>query len=100
MPRCGYENDQNGFKFIIKRNSITSDTANVTSNVTSTEDLNLTEKTILAILKAKPDASREELAEKASKTVRTVQRTLNSLRAKGYIEREGAKQNTVWKVKK
>lgn len=98
--KYSYENDQNGFKFIIKRNPITSDTTNVTSNVTSTEDLNLTEKTILAILKAKPDASREELAEKASKTVRTVQRTLNSLRDKGYIEREGAKQNTVWKVKK
>ena len=102
--KYSYENDQNGFKFIIKRNPITSDTANVTSDVTtdvtSEEGLNLTEKTILAILKAKPDVSREELAKKASKTVRTVQRTLNSLRDKGYIEREGAKQNTVWKVKK
>lgn len=102
--KYSYENDQNGFKFIIKRNLITSDTTNVTSNVTtdvsSTEGLNLTEKTILAILKVKPDTSREELAEKASKTVRTVQRTLNSLRDKGYIEREGAKQNTVWRVKK
>ena len=99
-----YENGQNGFKFIIKRKPIISDITNVTSdvttNVTSTEELNLTEKTILAILKTKPDASREELAEKASKTVRTVQRTLNSLRDKGYIEREGAKQNTVWRIKK
>ena len=33
--------------------------------VSSTEGLNLTEKTILAILKAKPDTSREELAEKS-----------------------------------
>ena len=98
--KYSYENDQNGFKFIIKRNPITSDTANVTTDVTSEEGLNLTEKTILAILKAKPDVSREELAQKASKTVRTVQRTLNSLRDKGYIEREGAKQNSVWKVKK
>lgn len=92
------------FKFIIKRKPIISDTANVTSDVTtdvtSTEELNRTEKTILAILKTKPDTSRDELAEKALKTVRTVQRTLNSLRDKGYIEREGAKQNTVWKIKK
>ena len=99
-----YENGQNGFKFIIKRKPIISDIVNVTSDVTtdvtSTEELNLTEKTILAILKKKPDTSRDELAEKASKTVRTVQRTLNSLRDKGYIEREGAKQNTVWKIKK
>ncbi len=102
--KYSYENGQNGFKFIIKRNPITSDTADVTSDVTtdvtSADELNLTEKTILAILKSKPDASRDELAEKASKTVRTVQRTLNSLRDKGYIEREGAKQNTVWKIKK
>ena len=98
--KYSYENGKNGFKFIIKRNPITSDTANVTSDVTSDEELNFTEKTILAILKIKPDASRTELAEKASKTVRTVQRTLNSLRDKGYIEREGAKQNTVWKIKK
>lgn len=103
-----YENGENGFKFVIKRNPITSDTqkftedvtSNVTTNVTSDEGLNNTEQTILAILRLKPDASRNELAEKTSKTVRTVQRTLNSLRDKGYIEREGAKQNTVWKIKK
>ena len=102
--KYSYENGENGFKFIIERKPIISDTVNVTSgvttDVTSNEELNLTEKTILAILKTKPDASREELAEKASKTVRTVQRTLNSLRDKGYIEREGAKQNTVWIIKK
>ena len=99
-----YENGENGFKFIIKRNPITSDIVNVTSGVTTdatyAEELNLTERTILTVLKTKPDASRDELAEKVSKTVRTVQRTLNSLRDKGYIEREGAKQNTVWRIKK
>lgn len=99
-----YESGQNEFKFTIKRNSITSDTANVTSDVTtdvaSIEELNRTEKTILAVLKTKPDASRDELAKRVSKTVRTVQRTLNSLGDKDYIGREGAKQNTVWKIKK
>ena len=95
-----YENGENGFKFVIKRNTLRSDILNVTSNVTSFEELNTTERTILAILKIKPYASRAELAERSSKTVRTVQRILNSLRDKGYIEREGAKQNTVWKVKK
>lgn len=95
-----YENGENGFKFVIKRNPLRSDILNVTSNVTSFEELNTTERTILAILKIKPYASRAELAERSSKTVRTVQRILNSLRDKGYIERKGAKQNTVWKVKK
>ena len=58
-----YENGENGFKFVIKRNPITSDTqkftedvtSNVTTNVTSDEELNNTEQTILAILRLKPD---------------------------------------------
>lgn len=52
--------------------------------------LNGTEKAVYAILKQKPDSSRE-IADKISKTVKTVQRTLNSL---------GSKQNPVWEVLK
>ncbi|HHT95536.1 MAG TPA: hypothetical protein GXZ71_06560 [Clostridiaceae bacterium] len=40
------------------------------------------------------------MAEKISKTVRTVQRALNSLVEKGYISRVGSKQNPVWEVLK
>ena len=72
-----YENGENGFKLVIKRNPLRSDILNVTSNVTSYEELNSTERSILAILKIKPYASRAELAEQSSKTVRTVQRILN-----------------------
>ncbi|MBP3691002.1 MAG: winged helix-turn-helix transcriptional regulator, partial [Schwartzia sp.] len=95
-----YVNSENGFKFVIRRPTLGSDITNVTSNVTSNEVLNRTEATVLAILKVHPNISRDELAEKVSKTVRTIQRTLNSLRDKGYIERKGAKQNTSWEVKK
>lgn len=94
-----YESGRNGFKFIINRKPLSSDIANVTKNVTSDKELNNTEKTVLALLKKKPNASRDYLAEKTNKTIRTVQRTLNSLRDKGYIERVGAKQKTVWKIK-
>jgi ATP-dependent DNA helicase RecG len=69
-------------------------------NVTLDVTLNGTEMSVLAILKQKPDSSRDEIAEKISKTVRTVQRALDSLRDKGYIERIGSKQNPVWKIKK
>ncbi len=62
--------------------------------------LNGTEKAVYAILKQKPDFLREEIANKISKTVRTVQRTLNSLRDKGYIRRIESKQNPVWEVLK
>jgi ATP-dependent DNA helicase RecG len=61
--------------------------------------LNGTEKAVYAILKQKPDSSRE-IADKISKTVKTVQRTLNSLGSKGYIRRIGSKQNPVWEVLK
>ncbi|MGI6671904.1 MAG: helix-turn-helix domain-containing protein [Christensenellales bacterium] len=46
------------------------------------------------------DDSREEIADKISKTVRTVQRALNSLGDKGYIRQIGSKQNPVWEVLK
>ena len=41
-----------------------------------------------------------EIAEKISKTVRTVQRALDSLRDKGYIQRVGSKQEPYWEVLK
>jgi ATP-dependent DNA helicase RecG len=62
--------------------------------------LNETEKAVFAILKQKSDSSREEIADKISKTVRTVQRALDSLREKGYIRRVGSKQNPTWEVLK
>ena len=62
--------------------------------------LNGTEMTVLTILKQKPDISRDEIATKIAKTIRTVQRALDSLREKGYIERVGSKQNPYWKILK
>ncbi len=55
---------------------------------------------VLALLKKKPNQTRAELASKTSKTVRTVQRALDSLRTKGYIQRDGAKSESNWIVLK
>ena len=55
---------------------------------------------MLAVLKQNPAISREEIAERVSKTVRTVQRALGSLTGKGYIKRVGAKKNSTWEVLK
>lgn len=90
--KYSYENTANGFKFIIYRPRIQSDILNVT--------LNGTEMTVLTILKQKPDISRDEIATKIAKTVKNVQRALDSLREKGYIERVGSKQDLFWKVLK
>lgn len=94
--KYSYENTVNGFKFIIYRPRIQSDISDVTLNVT----LNGTEMTVLTILKQKPDISRDEIATKIAKTIRTVQRALDSLREKGYIKRVGSKQNPYWKILK
>lgn len=91
-----YENKENGFKFIVYRKQIQSDIQSDTVYVT----LNGTERSVLAILKQKPDSSRDEIAERISKTVRTVQRALDSLRDKGYIRRVGSKQYPTWEILK
>ena len=75
---------------------IQSDILSVTLDVT----LCGTEMAVLAILKQKPDSSRGEIAEKISKTVRTVQRAMDSLRDKGYIHRIGSKQEPRWEILK
>lgn len=94
--KYSYENRENGFKFVIYRPELQSDIPSVTLDVT----LSGTEMAVLAILKQKPDSSRVEIADKISKTVRTVQRALDSLRDKGYIKRVGSKQNSIWEVLK
>jgi len=53
---------------------------------------------VLAILKENSEISRDEIAGKISKTIRTVQRALVSLTEKGYIKRIGAKRNSTWDV--
>ncbi len=83
-----------GFKFILYRPQLQSDTPSVTLDVA----LNGTEMAVLAILKQKPDSSRGEIANKISKTIRTVERALDSLRDKGYIRRVGSKQEPFWEV--
>jgi ATP-dependent DNA helicase RecG len=111
-----YENDEYGFKFIIYRpksqsdiQSVTSDvTLNVTSdnssdvtlNVSSKVTLNSTEGAVLALLQQNPTYSRNELAAMISRTTRTVQRILVSLKEKGFIKRIGSKQSPQWVVLK
>ena len=98
-----YERNDNGFKFILFRPQIQSDknvTLDVTLDVALDVALNGTEKAVYAILTQKPDSSREEIGERISKTVRTVQRALDSLKEKGVIRRSGSKQRPYWEILK
>ena len=98
--RYSYERSNNGFKFIIYRPQTISDTVNVTYDVTYENALNITEQAVLTVLRQNSEISREEIAERVSKTVRTVQRALAALTEKGYIRRVGAKKNSTWEVLK
>ena len=91
-----YESNELGFKFILYRSQIHTEINDYSQN----DDLNKIEKAVLVILKQKPDASRDEIANRISKTVKTVQRALSSLRDKGYILRIGTRQDPEWKVLK
>jgi ATP-dependent DNA helicase RecG len=52
--------------------------------------VNKTEQSVFALLREHPEYTRYELAERTSKTIRTIQRTVDSLREKGLIERIGS----------
>lgn len=98
--KYSFENSELGFKFIIYRPKFQSDIQNVTSDVTLNVTLNATEVAVLALLKSNPNLTRIELSERISKTVRTVQRALDSLKEKGYITRIGSKKDSTWVVLK
>ena len=80
----------NGFKFII---------CWYTKNVSINVPINPTEQAVLSLIEMNPAITREEIAERTSKTVRTIQRTLTSLKNKRLIERDGANKNGVWILK-
>ena len=61
--------------------------------------LNKTEKSVLSLLKKNPRYTREELADATSKTIRTMQRVLNSLKDKSLIVRKGSDKDGYWFVK-
>lgn len=102
--KYSYEISEGGFSFVFYRprqngqelHEGQSDVAsqNVTVNVT----LNKTEQAVYRLLMEKPDSTRDVLAEATSKTVRTIQRTLDSLRAKELIERVGSDKTGYWKI--
>ena len=51
----------------------------------SNVSLNGTGMSVLAILRQRPDSSRDEIADKILKTVKTMQQALDSFKEKGYI---------------
>lgn len=94
--KISFENLKEGFKVMITRKK----DKNVTLNVTLDVTLNATEMLIYNLLKTDNTMSREKLAKKIGKTVRTIQRALITLTDKGYIQRKGSKNNCIWEILK
>ena len=65
-------------------NRVTENNRHVTVDVTL-NDLNETEKDVYNLIKDNPKITRDEMALKINKTIRTIQRITNSLVSKGYI---------------
>lgn len=87
-----YQKRENGFKFIVYRPA--SEATSILSG------LNPTEVSVLALLRADPSMSTEDIASRVSKTPRTVQRALISLQEKRFIKRNGKKLLGSWEVLK
>lgn len=80
-------------------NRVTENNRHVTVDVTL-NDLNETEKDIYNLIKDNPKITRNEMALKINKTIRTIQRITNSLVSKGYILRIGNNRFGYWEVLK
>ena len=96
--KYSYEATDIGFTFIIYRKTNNIITSNKVIKDNSNLKLTKTEKLILSLLEINPNYTRDELAEEISKTVRTVQRGLDSLRDKGLIVREGSDKSGYWLI--
>ena len=100
-----YRSGYGGFSFIFIRDNVTDYvTDNVTDRVTDhvTDSISYsriyTPDTVLKLLKENPTYSREEMATRVGKTVRTVQRALDRLTAEGKIKRIGNSRAGYWEV--
>lgn len=88
-----YYNNEFGFRFSFHRNNVTSDVTTETPKRVNELDFE-----VLHLLKENPVYTREEIAQKVGKTVRTVQRALDRLKENGKIVRIGNKVSGYWEV--
>ena len=104
--KYSYEFSDNGFTFIfyrkIKKASVSGKDCKIDGTVNGTVNisLNKNEQAVLGLLGKSPYYTRQELAEATSKSLRTIQRTLDSLREKDLIERIGSDRSGYWGMKK
>ena len=96
-----FEND--GFSFAFFRDKYSdddtkNDTINASEQSAGAHSSIPTEARVYTLLKENPTQTREILANKTGRTVRTIQRALDKLTADGKIKRIGSKKTGYWEV--
>lgn len=105
--KYSYEFADNGFTFIFyrktknnfSRKNETGGTVNGIESGTVKISLNKNEQAVYGLLGKNPYYTRQELADATAKSLRTIQRTLDSLREKNLIERIGRDKSGYWEIK-
>ena len=95
--------ESDGFSFIFYRdtysdNDTKNDTIKAFGQNTGTNNSIPTDARVYMLLKEDPTQTRETLANKTGRTVRTIQRVLDMLTANGKIKRIGSKKTGYWEV--
>ena len=99
--RTEFSSENGGFSFTFYRDkSIHKGTENDTTNFTDlkTEPKISTEMKVYMLLKEDPTQTREMLAKKTERTVRTIQRALDKLSREGKIIRMGSNKTGYWEI--
>ena len=85
--------------FSRKNENETGGTVNGIESGTVNISLNNNEQAVYGLLGKNPYYTRQELADATSKSLRTIQRTLDSLRKKDLLKRIGSDKSGYWEVK-
>lgn len=95
-----YEKEYDGFWFFFKRNVQKSEKDIVTNDFTINDTIILSEleKIVLSEIQKNPHITRESLSALTSRSSRTMQRILDSLKEKKIILRIGSNKSGYWKI--
>ena len=98
--KVGYQKEIDGFWFFFFRNSAIVGTNNVTKVGTNINENNLTELELIVLSEIKKEnaVSRQKLSEITGRSVRSIQRTLDSLKEKGILQRIGSTRYGNWLI--
>ena len=74
------------------------DQINVQTNVHANVQINSMEQQVLSLISVNPNLSIDEIAVHISKSSKTAQRCLDSLRKKNIIRRIGSTKSGIWEI--